>query len=120
MYTYVDVESNDNSPMMASQVYKNLGEPFPVAMVRVYEGEPEGRLHAITGWSSAPGNVVTAYAVRIEDSSEGAAYLVYGGDWGVRLRPADSEAPWSLDDRAQFGETHLVLAAIDDLVPLKA
>jgi len=28
MYTYVDVQPNDSCPMAASQVYKNLGEPF--------------------------------------------------------------------------------------------
>ena len=53
--------------------------------------------------------------MRIEDSSEGAAFLVYGGDWGVRLRPAEPDAPWSLDDTDQWGETHLVTSAEEDL-----
>ena len=115
-YTRVDVEPNDNTPMMAQQVYKNIGVPFPVSHVRIYEGEPEGRLCAITGWTSAPGGPETvAYAVRIEDSSEGAAFLVYGGDWGVRLRPAEPEGPWSADDPDQWGETHLVLSSEDDV-----
>jgi hypothetical protein len=115
-YTHVEVEANDNTPMIAQQVYKNLGLPFRVTKVRIYEGEPEGKLHDIAGWSSAgDGTPVAAYAVHIEDSSAGAAYLVYGGDWGVRLRPADSEEPWSMEDAAQFGETHLVLASDEDL-----
>ncbi|HEU0073931.1 MAG TPA: hypothetical protein VFS30_07950 [Dehalococcoidia bacterium] len=115
-YTHVEVEANDNTPMMAQQVYKNLGLPFRVTQVRIYEGELEGMLHDIAGWSSAgDGTPVAAYAVHIEDSSAGAAYLVYGGDWGVRLRPADSEEPWSMEDAAQFGETHLVLASDEDL-----
>jgi hypothetical protein len=115
-YTHVDVESNDNTPMMAQQVYKNIGTPFPISHVRIYEGEPEGQLCAICGWrSSSDGPVTRAYAVQIEDSSEGRAFLVYGGDWGVRLRPAGSDAPWSVDDPEQWGETHLVLASEDDL-----
>lgn len=115
-YTHVEVEPNDNTPMMAQQVYKNLDVPFPVSHVRIYEGEPEGVLHAITGWSSAEGGKpVTAYAVHIEDSSEGSAYLVYGGDWGVRLRPAGDDAAWSTADFGQSGETHLVLASLEDL-----
>ncbi len=115
-YSHVDVESNDNTPMMAQQVYKNIGVPFPVSHVRIYEGEPEGRLCAITGWTSADdGPETLAYAVKIEDSSEGIAYLVFGGDWGVRLRPAESDAPWSLDDMDQWGETHLVIADEVDL-----
>ena len=60
-------------------------------------------------------NPVEAYAVQVEDSSEGSAYVVYGGDWGLRLRPIESEAPWSLDDPNQSGETHLVLADREDL-----
>ena len=115
-YTHVEVEPNDNTPMMAQQVYKNIGVPFPVSHVRIYEGEPEGQLCAVTGWSSAESGPETpAYAVQIEDSSEGRALLVYGGDWGVRLRPAGSDAPWSIEDAEQWGETHLVLASEDDL-----
>jgi hypothetical protein len=97
-------------------VYKNLGVPFRVARVRIFEGQPEGRLFAITGWSSAAGgSPISAYAVQVEDSSAGAAYLVYGGDWGVRLGPADSDAPWGMEDAQQFGETHLVLSSLEDI-----
>jgi hypothetical protein len=115
-YTHIEVEANENTPMMAQQVYKNLGLPFRVRQVLIYEGEPEGTLHDIAGWSSAGGgSPVGAYAVHIEDSSAGDAYLIYGGDWGVRLRPAGSDQPWSIDDAEQFGETHLVLASDEDL-----
>lgn len=115
-YTHIDVESNENTPMMAQQVYRNIGIPFPISHVVIYEGEPEGRRCAITGWTSRDdGPAVQAYAVQIEDSSEGRAFLVYGGDWGVRLKPAESDAPWSVDDPEQWGETHLVIADEDDL-----
>jgi hypothetical protein len=115
-YTHIDVEPNDNTPMMAQQVYKNAGVPFPVSHVRIYEGKPEGRECAVTGWSSNGGGTpAPAYAVRIEDSSEGAAFLVYGGDWGVRLRDSGSNAPWSLSDPDQWGETHLVLSSDQDV-----
>ena len=116
-YTHVEVEPNDNTPMMAMQVYKNIGQPFRVAKVRLFEGEPEGKLCAVSGWSSAgEGSAVDAYAVRIEDSSEGSAYLVYGGDWGIRLRDAGDVEPWSIEAASQWGETHLVLASIEDIV----
>ena len=115
-YTHIDVETNDNTPMTAQQVYKNLGLPFRVRQVRIYEGEPEGKLHDVAGWSSAGGgSPVDAYAVHVEDSSAGAAFLLYGGDWGIRLRPAGSEAAWGLEDVEQFGETHLVLASDEDI-----
>jgi hypothetical protein len=115
-YTHVEVEANDNTPMMAQQVYKNTGVPFPVSQVRIYEGEPEGQLCAITGWASTEGgSPTTAYAVQIDDSSEGSAYLVYGGDYGVRLKPADSDEAWDITSMDQWGETHLVLSSEDDV-----
>ena len=114
-YTYVQVEPSANCPMSASSVFKNLASPFPLAAVRVYEGGPEGRPCAVTGWSSADGgSAVAAHAVMVEDSGQGIAYLVYGGDWGIRLRPVDSTREWSLDDPSQWGETHLVLADASD------
>ena len=116
MYTHVQVETNDNSLMSADQVYKNLSEPFPVVNVRIYDGGPGGTLCAVVGWSSSGGGTpVEAYAVQVEDSSEGSAYVIYGGDWGLRLRPYQSDEPWSMGDSAQFGETHLVLADREDL-----
>ena len=63
------------------------------------------------------GAPTVAYAVQVEDSSEGAAYVVYGADWGIRLKPSGSDAEWSIDDAGQFGETHLVLASLDELTP---
>jgi hypothetical protein len=117
-YTYVQVEPNDNSLMSASMVYKNLSTPFPVKAVRIYEGLPEGVIYDVCGWSSLMGGSPSiAYAVRVEDSSEGAAYVVYGADWGIRLRPVDSQAGWSLQAADQFGETHLVLSELDDITP---
>jgi hypothetical protein len=116
-YTHVEVEPNDNTPMMAQQVYKNAGVPFPVSQVRIYEGEPDGQLCAITGWTSKDGgSPTTAYAVQIDDSSEGSAYLVYGGDCGVRLKRADSGEAWDIASMEQWGETHLVLSSEDDVI----
>jgi hypothetical protein len=116
-YTHVEVETNPNSLMSANLVFKNLTEPFRVTGVRIFEGEPEGRLCDVTGWSSeGDGNPVDAYAVQVEDSGSGAAYLVYGGDWGLRLRPANAGSDWGADDAEQWGETHLVLADAADLM----
>jgi hypothetical protein len=113
-YTEIRVDANDNCPMMAQQVYRNTGDPRRITRVRIYEGEPEGVLYAVTGWSAE--GPVDAWAVSIEDSSAGSAFLVYGGDWGLRLRPATSEAAWDLGAANQFGETHLVLADAEDLI----
>lgn len=114
-YTHIDVEANENSPMMANMVFHNLGEPVRVVRVRLYEGRPEGEVFAVTGWSSADGGApCDAFAVPVDDSGSGNAYLVYGGDWGVRLRPLTAQE-WRIDAPDQWGETHLVLADAEDL-----
>src|SRR5687768_15442360 len=105
-YTEIRVDSNDNCPMSAQLVYKNLTNPRRVTQVRIYEGEPEGVMYAVTGWSSQ--GPVDAYAVGVEDSGSGSAFLLYGGDWGLRLRPIESNSAWDLGSADQFGETHLV------------
>ncbi|HEX5141709.1 MAG TPA: hypothetical protein VFX19_12240 [Dehalococcoidia bacterium] len=116
-FTHVDVEANDNTPMMAQHVYKNWSIPYPISHVRIFENNPEGDLCAITGWSSSNGGeAVAAYAVRIEDSSAGNAVLVYGGDWGLRLRPAEPDEPWDIASPNQWGETHLVLSSEEDVL----
>ncbi|HLF77465.1 MAG TPA: hypothetical protein VJB57_08230 [Dehalococcoidia bacterium] len=117
-YTRVEVEPNDNCPMSAFQVYRNMGEPFPVKQVRLFEGGDDGRVCDVTGWASEDGGRPSeAYAVRVEDSSAGVAYLIYGGDWGIRLAPAPNSGSWDLGDSEQWGETHLVLADIEDIDP---
>ena len=62
-----------------------------------------------------PPPLAESAAGMVIEGSEGRAILVYGGDWGVRLRPAESEALWSIDDPDQWGETHLVLSSEDDI-----
>jgi hypothetical protein len=116
-FTQIQVEPNANCEMAAQQVYKNLSEPHLVAAVRLFEGDPEGRMFDITGWSSAEGGFpCDCFAVKVEDSSAGEAWVVYGGDYGVRLRPTESFEDWSLADPEQYGETHLVLADEDDIM----
>ena len=116
-YIHIDVESNANSAVMANQVFKNLSEPVAVMRVRLFEGDPDGTLWDLTGWSSeGGGTAVEAYAVDVEDSGSGAAILIYGGDWGVRLKPVYASG-WDLADAEQWGETHLVLSDHNDINP---
>ncbi|MPZ49296.1 MAG: hypothetical protein GEU75_08350 [Dehalococcoidia bacterium] len=117
MYTRVEVEPSDNCPMSANLAFKNLTDPFRATAVRIFDGQPDGAMYEVAGWSSeADGSPAEAWAVQVEDSGAGAAYLIYGGDWGIRLRPAGSGEAWSAGQPDQWGETHLVLADRDDIV----
>jgi hypothetical protein len=50
-----------------------------------------------------------ATACLVEDSGDGACYLVVGGEWGLRLRPANGSGAWDLADRTQWGATYFLL-----------
>jgi hypothetical protein len=93
----VFVEPNPNAPEGSGQRFKAAGEARAITRVR-----SERRWCRVTGWSSeGDGSPCAANAIPVEDSGSGAALLVHGGDWGVRLVPEDGSPP--------FGEPYLLL-----------
>jgi len=48
-------------------------------------------------------------AVQVEDSGAGNAWLIFGGAWGIRLKPVGSTEDWSLTSKTQWGLPFLVL-----------
>ena len=56
-------------------------------MVRVYEGvEGEAFVTSRVGRARGLGSPCDAYAMKVEDSGKGVAWVVYGGDWGFACR----------------------------------
>lgn len=107
----VEVESNENCEQGVFARFKETGAPRPAAKVRIYDRRPEGEWCWVTGWSDDPRRpCCPAYAQRVEDSGAGSAVIVYGGIYGLRLRPVGSEQPWSLTADDQWGEPYLSLA----------
>ena len=43
-------------------------------------------------------------------------HLVYGGDWGVRMKPDGSDEEWDIDSPHQWGEPYLMLTDADDVL----
>ena len=110
----VEVEAAGNSPMDLNRVFDLLSEPK--AITRIFTADLSGRdcWCDVTGWShSGPRQ---AYAALSEDSGEGVVLLVYGGDDGIRLKPADSLEEWDLTNGNQWGEPCLMLGKDTPLV----
>jgi hypothetical protein len=42
-------------------------------------------------------------------------YLVFGGLWGIRLKPVVLDEDWNLESRGQWGEPYLALADLNDI-----
>ena len=103
----IEVEAGENSDMSLLRVFDTREEPREVTRVVALRRDGTEGPCAVTGWSAD--GPCPAYAATVWDSGDGVALLIYGGDEGVRLRHADSDAPWDLADRSQWGEPCLLL-----------
>ena len=113
----LEVEDNDNCYGLPMRTYETLGRPVVVTQVRVAGPAGSEDVHWVTGWQSeGDGTPCPAFYVPVSDSGEGAAYLLYGGDWGVRFKPLDSDDEWSAETPGQWGEPYLLLGDPSDIV----
>jgi hypothetical protein len=109
-FGYVDlfIDPNPNTPEGCGLRYKAESPPRPVRVVRHWLGAGEDVVCDVVGWASeGGGSPCVAHGCTVEDSSSGAATLVYGSDWGLRLTPRNGSPA--------FGEPYLLLGAEDIL-----
>lgn len=112
-----EIEENPNCRPSEMMRFRGIGPPRKVTQVRLYHEDPAGRFYRVTGWTDqADAQTLNAFSQPVEDSGSGTAYILYGGNCGLRFKPASSDAPWSLTDPAQWGEPFLLLGDPHDLV----
>ena len=114
---YIEVEENDNCDYMPMLLYEAQQDPVPVASLNLAEpGKPPG-VYRVTGWSSQDGGTpCPAMYVPVSDSGQAVVHLVYGGDWGIRVKPEDSDHDWDLNSPDQWGEPYLMLIDGGDVI----
>ena len=107
---YIEVEDNDNCEYMPLMLYEAHADAVPVSRIVLDEpGRPPG-VYQVTGWSSeGDGSPCPAMYAPVSDSGQAQVHLVFGGDWGIRMKAEDSTVEWSLDDPEQFGEPYIML-----------
>lgn len=105
----VEVLADGNSPLELNRVFDLLEDPRPVTRVFAADIMGQDLWCDVTGWSES--GPCPAYAAKAEDSGDGVILLVYGGNEGIRLKPSGREAEWALENREQWGEPCLMLAA---------
>ena len=105
----LEIPSNTNCAAVDLRVFHDLSQPQPVRRVRL------AQWCDVTGWTAA-GAPCPAVAQKVDDSGEGVAWLIRGGDAGLRLQPSGRDAAWRLDDPQQWGEPFLILPALDDVL----
>ncbi len=113
----IEVESNPNCEGSVFCRFKEAGPARQVLKVLTYERRSEGEWCWVTGWRDhAQDPCCPAYAQCVEDSGAGLTYVVFGGIYGVRLKPVTSDAEWGLQQPDQWGEPYLSLADPEALV----
>jgi hypothetical protein len=115
---YLEIEDNENCEYMPLQVYEARSSPTQVHRIRLFEPDRPHGVYRVTGWSSeGSGGPCPAMYAPVSDSGQAVAHLVYGGDWGVRLKPVDSDEEWDVNSPSQWGEPYLVLTDEHDILP---
>ena len=112
----VEVEENPNCDYMPMLLYEAHSDPVAIYRIRLEEpGRPAG-VYEVTGWTSeGDGKPTPAQYVPVSDSGQAVVHLVYGGDWGIRLRPEGSDEEWDVDTPTQWGEPYLMLTDEGDV-----
>ncbi|PIQ83098.1 MAG: hypothetical protein COV76_00075 [Candidatus Omnitrophica bacterium CG11_big_fil_rev_8_21_14_0_20_64_10] len=112
----IEIPDNPNCAAADLRVFHDLAPARGVVQVCL---EPQAGVPAwfeVTGWTLV-GKPVPAFAQKVDDSGDGVAYLLFGGDAGLRFKPAGSAGSWSLQDSAQSGEPFLIIGDSEDLRP---
>lgn len=114
---FLEVESNPNCEQSLFLRFKEAGPPKRVTKLKTFDRRPEGEWCWVTGWSDNEDSpTCPVYAQQVEDSGAGLTNLVYGGIFGIRLKPVTIEEEWSLASQNQWGEPYLSLADSKDIV----
>ncbi|MEK6683967.1 MAG: hypothetical protein AABY46_04840 [Nitrospirota bacterium] len=114
---YFEVDENPNWLGSVSMRFKELGPARTIKQLRVSDRDSEGPLCWVTGWcDDAKQPLCPAYVQPVEESGLGLAYLIYGGNWGVRFKPVSLNEDWDLKNPDQWGEPFLLISDLRSVV----
>ena len=113
----MQIEVQENSNCVASEqfVFSELGPVRPVRAIKIVERGVE-TVCAVASVEEG-GGFGLARAVKIADSGAGYAYLIFGGSWGIRLKPERfKEEAWDLSSPHQQGEPFKIYGEEEDII----
>jgi len=110
----LEIPDNPNCPSVEQRVFHDVEPARTVSHVRLTPDGQPAQWYDVTGWTAA-GTPCPAWVQKVDDSGEGVAFLLYGGDAGLRLRPNGDSAPWQLEDPRQWGESFFLLPDVSEV-----
>ena len=112
---HVEIEDNPNCRGSEQFVFRELEPPRSIRGIKVTERGKEIPCDVIG--VEKEGTFVPARAAKIADSGAGFAYLIYGGAWGIRIRPETCAGEaWDLSNKRQWGEPFKIYGSEEDLI----
>ena len=103
----VEVFAGPNCSWEMTRVFQSQRGPRPVAQVVTQLPDGSEGLCDVVGWSEQ--GQVPAHAAYVDDSGDGQALLIFGGDQGIRLKAAEALHPFDVENTSQWGEPCLLL-----------
>ncbi len=112
---FIEVEPNPNCKKSDLFVFNEMESPKPVAGLKLTRKGAD--ITADVTGVDAGGKFVQAFAQKVQDSGAGFGFLIFGGAWGIRLRPSDlRHEKWDLANPNQWGEAYLVYADEEGII----
>ena len=110
----IEIPENPNCEPVELRVFHDVEPPRRISQVRWGQTPDAPAWYDVTGWT-VEGTPCPALLHKVDDSGEGIAWLVRGGDAGLRLKPSGRPGPWRLHDVGQWGAPFLLLTDVHDL-----
>ena len=110
----IEIPPNGNCAATDMRVFHDVEPARAITRIRLEREQGQPAWCDVTGWTVGD-QPCPALAQKVDDSGEGTAFLIYGGDAGIRLRPAGSPEAWTLDSPQQWGESFIIAIDVNDL-----
>ncbi len=104
---FLEVEPCSNCQESVGRMYNVISEPRQICSLQ-YEKDGKEIDVAVTGWDGETETPCPAFARRIEESGDGVALLIFGGNGGIRMKPIKDDSNWDVNNSNQWSESHLV------------
>lgn len=110
----IEINKNPNCSFSDQYFFNEVEPPRKVKGIKISVAGEDQECSVIG--VDTDGQFVPAIASKITDSGEGFAFIIYGGAWGIRLRPKKFEnEPWDLKNQHQWGESFKIYGEMDIL-----
>lgn len=111
----IEIDDNPNCRGSGQYVFNELEAAKPVTGI-LAELRGVEALCDVIGVDTG-GQWAQAHAQKIADSGAGFAWIIFGGVWGIRLRPRESEeGPWDFQNKNEWGEPFKIYGEEKDII----